>query len=71
VVLKRDTGGLVVKWVTIGESPLLYVFIFAACVELVRKKIFGYYGWCVCIWRHTYATSGCLLMMVKRTKLIQ
>jgi hypothetical protein len=25
-VLKRDTGGLVVKWVTIGESPLLYVF---------------------------------------------
>jgi hypothetical protein len=25
-VLKMDTGGLVVKWVTIGESPLLYVF---------------------------------------------
>jgi hypothetical protein len=25
-VLKRDTGGLVVKWVTIGEFPLLYVF---------------------------------------------
>jgi hypothetical protein len=26
-VLKKDTGGLVVKWVTIGESPLLYVFV--------------------------------------------
>jgi hypothetical protein len=25
-VLKKVTGGLVVKWVTIGESPLLYVF---------------------------------------------
>ncbi|KAF2786275.1 hypothetical protein K505DRAFT_399483 [Melanomma pulvis-pyrius CBS 109.77] len=23
---KHDTGGLVVKWVTIGESLLLYVF---------------------------------------------
>lgn len=25
-VLKQDTGGLVVRWVTTGESPLLYVF---------------------------------------------
>ena len=25
---KPVTGGLVVKWVTIGESPLLYVFAF-------------------------------------------
>jgi hypothetical protein len=25
-IFKQDTGGLVVKWVTIGESLLLYVF---------------------------------------------
>jgi hypothetical protein len=25
-VLKQDTGGLVVRWVTTSESPLLYVF---------------------------------------------
>ena len=27
-VLKQDTGGLVVRWVTTGEYPLLYVFAF-------------------------------------------
>ena len=27
-IFKQDTGGLVVKWVTIGESLLLYVFDF-------------------------------------------
>jgi hypothetical protein len=27
-IFKQDTGGLVVKWVTIGESLLLYVFAF-------------------------------------------
>ena len=25
-LLKQRTGGLVVRWVTTGESPLLYVF---------------------------------------------
>jgi hypothetical protein len=25
-LFKQRTGGLVVKWVTISESPLLYVF---------------------------------------------
>jgi hypothetical protein len=30
-LFKQDTGGLVVRWVTTSESPLLYVFaIFAA-----------------------------------------
>mgnify|MGYP003624101674 CR=1 FL=1 len=28
-VLKLVTGGLVVRWVTTGESPLLYVFGFS------------------------------------------
>jgi hypothetical protein len=28
-VLKQDTGGLVVRWVTTSEYPLLYVFVFA------------------------------------------
>jgi hypothetical protein len=27
-LFKHDTGGLVVKWVTISESLLLYVFLF-------------------------------------------
>jgi hypothetical protein len=27
-VLKQCTGGLVVRWVTTGEYPLLYVFVF-------------------------------------------
>jgi hypothetical protein len=27
-LFKQDTGGLVVRWVTTGESPLLYVFDF-------------------------------------------
>ncbi|KAF2020417.1 hypothetical protein BU24DRAFT_339173, partial [Aaosphaeria arxii CBS 175.79] len=27
-ILKQCTGGLVVEWVTISESPLLYVFLF-------------------------------------------
>jgi hypothetical protein len=26
-LFKQPTGGLVVKWVTISESPLLYVFV--------------------------------------------
>jgi hypothetical protein len=25
-IFKQDTGGLVVRWVTTGEYPLLYVF---------------------------------------------
>ena len=31
-VLKQDTGGLVVRWVTTGEYPLLYVFAFFCSV---------------------------------------
>ena len=26
-LFKHDTGGLVVRWVTTSESPLLYVFV--------------------------------------------
>ena len=26
-LFKQDTGGLVVRWVTTSESPLLYVFV--------------------------------------------
>ena len=28
-IYKQCTGGLVVRWVTTSESPLLYVFVFA------------------------------------------
>jgi hypothetical protein len=37
-IFKQDTGGLVVRWVTTGEYPLLYVFIiFAPCCETVKE----------------------------------
>jgi hypothetical protein len=29
--LKQCTGGLVVRWVTTGEYPLLYVFVVFCC----------------------------------------
>jgi hypothetical protein len=32
-LFKQRTGGLVVKWVTISESPLLYVFAISFCSE--------------------------------------
>ena len=32
-VLKQDTGELVVRWVTTGEYPLLYVFAFLLGVK--------------------------------------
>jgi hypothetical protein len=37
-IFKHDTGGLVVKWVTISESLLLYVFAFSAYWEVVKKR---------------------------------
>ncbi|KAF2636387.1 hypothetical protein P280DRAFT_409808, partial [Massarina eburnea CBS 473.64] len=38
-VLKHDTGGLVVRWVTTGEYLLLYVFaVFADFFFLCRKE---------------------------------
>jgi hypothetical protein len=39
-VLKQDTGGLVVRWVTTSESPLLYVFVFRCWAA----------GLLVCMW---------------------
>ena len=36
-VLKQCTGGLVVRWVTTGESPLSYVFVFV----LLGSVFFG------------------------------
>jgi hypothetical protein len=39
-LFKQDTGGLVVRWVTTSESPLLYIFAFlhhsAMCVGLEK-----------------------------------
>ena len=34
-VLKQGTGGLVVRWVTTSESPLLYVFVVFASSSFV------------------------------------
>jgi hypothetical protein len=39
-VLKHCTGGLVVRWVTTSESPLLYVFVF---LLLVRSTSYASY----------------------------
>ncbi|ENI00045.1 hypothetical protein COCC4DRAFT_151420, partial [Bipolaris maydis ATCC 48331] len=35
--VKPSTGGLVVRWVTTGESPLLYVFVFASPLIFTRS----------------------------------
>jgi hypothetical protein len=43
-VLKQDTGGLVLEFVRIGESPLLYVFFllfFLACLHNVGHVYSG------------------------------
>jgi hypothetical protein len=37
--LKQCTGGLVVRWVTTGEYPLLYVFLLLG--DLVRVDVSG------------------------------
>jgi hypothetical protein len=37
-LFKQRTGGLVVRWVTTGESPLLYVFLFLL-VNLVTGPV--------------------------------
>jgi hypothetical protein len=54
-VLKQCTGGLVVRWVTTGEYPLLYVFVFF-CSCLSRKAVYpqlgGAGGWLfLLVWR--------------------
>ena len=40
-LFKQDTGGLVVRWVTTSESPLLYVFCF--CVSTTNNSILPEY----------------------------
>jgi hypothetical protein len=39
-LFKQRTGGLVVKWVTISESPLLYVFFvfLISCIESFERR---------------------------------
>jgi hypothetical protein len=37
-VLKHCTGGLVVRWVTTSESPLLYVFAFSFCLNVITER---------------------------------
>jgi hypothetical protein len=39
-VLKPVNGGLVVRWVTTGESPLLYVFIFWYTMRTLQCFLF-------------------------------
>jgi hypothetical protein len=36
---KQDTGGLVVRWVTTSESPLLYVF--GKSIFLLTRGVYG------------------------------
>jgi hypothetical protein len=44
-VLKQDTGGLVVRWVTTGEYPLLYVFGCVFAWRRDRRKEGGREDW--------------------------
>jgi hypothetical protein len=37
-LFKQRTGGLVVRWVTTGESPLLYVFDSFCCLKLIESR---------------------------------
>jgi hypothetical protein len=36
-LFKQRTGGLVVRWVTTGESPLLYVFCLYIYIYLILR----------------------------------
>jgi hypothetical protein len=53
-IFKQNTGGLVVRWVTTGEYPLLYVFAFLHIDALltvaerssqdIRRKAFTFFA---------------------------
>jgi hypothetical protein len=57
-LFKQDTGGLVVRWVTTSESPLLYVFASLYCfylwafdrMEEASFKMFSIDGFCSFFW---------------------
>ncbi|ENI05256.1 hypothetical protein COCC4DRAFT_138125, partial [Bipolaris maydis ATCC 48331] len=38
-IFKLDTGGLVVRWETTGESPLSYVFVFACFCSIADGHV--------------------------------
>ncbi|KAF2627489.1 hypothetical protein BU25DRAFT_410643, partial [Macroventuria anomochaeta] len=38
-LFKQRTGGLVVRWVTTSEYPLLYVFAFLLLITLLRHLV--------------------------------
>ncbi|KAH5188571.1 hypothetical protein HBH76_102720 [Parastagonospora nodorum] len=38
-IFKQRTGGLVVRWVTTGESPLLYVFVSCFCLTMIVSNL--------------------------------
>ena len=45
-IYKQCTGGLVVRWVTTSESPLLYVFVFEIHLFDLESFLFGLRAWC-------------------------
>jgi hypothetical protein len=49
-LFKQDTGGLVVRWVTTSESPLLYVFELFALTYVALESIY----------LTSFATTRCL-----------
>jgi hypothetical protein len=42
-IFKHERGGLVLRWVTTGESPLLYVFVLPIVWEEERRKEEGWW----------------------------
>ena len=53
-VLKHCTGGLVVRWVTTSEYPLLYVFVFLFARLVVCLLVTDEYNM-IGRYSHTYA----------------
>jgi hypothetical protein len=41
-LFKQRTGGLVVRWVTTSEYPLLYVFVFAPGMRMNGARDVGF-----------------------------
>ncbi|KAF2851222.1 hypothetical protein T440DRAFT_395152, partial [Plenodomus tracheiphilus IPT5] len=55
-IYKQCTGGLVVRWVTTSESPLLYVFVFAGhCSQGPWVRF--------CCYERTIVTGVCALQL--------
>jgi hypothetical protein len=63
-VLKQCTGGLVVRWVTTSEYPLLYVFVFL--LDVTREEEDGVLSF----WRREKAVESGSVLFGRRMGLV-